>query len=127
MVAARVDDEPTGEESDEQVRAREEREFREGRYHRLSRKTVKYEYDQDPIIRPMFPGGLDSPRNVLVDALACAVGDDALAARVVGALDAYLEDHPADRSMQLLFLPPNHEAEAIRQRARAEKAEALIR
>ena len=73
--------------------------------------------------------GPDDPRDLFVEALAAAVGDDR-AAVIVDALDAYLATDPADRTPALQWQPPDHRAErneAIKQRdeaiARAERAE----
>ena len=76
-----------------------------------------------------FPGGLDSVRTNLVEALAEALGETHADA-VADALDAYLATDPADRSAPFQWLPPNQAVEkerAIEQRdeavARAERAE----
>jgi hypothetical protein len=94
------------------------------------RKTARFGHDRERVKwRARFPGGLDSPRTRLVDALAAALGDDCASA-VADALDAYLETDPADRRPAFQWNPPDYKSEldrAIRQRdeavARAERAE----
>ena len=98
----------------------------------VTRKSRSYGGEsREKVQRVLFPGlvGSDDPRNLLVDLLAVAVGEDHANA-IVDALDVYLATDPADREPRLQWQPPNPRAErdaAIRERdeavARAERAE----
>jgi hypothetical protein len=99
-------------------------------YRRLTKKTVHYgRGSREEWVRVKFAEGPDDPRNLLIESLAAAVGDDR-AIDIMGALYTYLATDPTDRVPALQWCPPDHKVErdrAIKERdeavARAEKAE----
>lgn len=96
------------------------------RRHNLARFTKKTKYyggeSRDRVMRVSFPGGLDSPRNRLVELLAEAVGDGDLANDVVDALDAYLEEGPDRTVLTFENFTPNYKSELEKVRAERDTA-----
>ena len=99
----------------------------------LTRKSIKYGGESyEKVMRVPFPGGLNDPRNVLLESLAAAVGD-AHANSIVDAFDTYLATDPTERTPALRWSAPNPHAEldkTIQERdeavARAERAEQAL-
>lgn len=91
-----------------------------GRHRLVPRPTARYGYDKERVPKPAFPGGLDSPRNYLVDLLAIAVGEADLAEAIVTALDAYLEEGPSVQPFP--NFTPNYKTELDRVRAERDAA-----